>query len=183
VPLSRLSPCGSSLFRLPQPRLSSALRCLDRSPSYRSGSDIPDCWLVETSLLHLHYVTYTSFSCHRYVCRFRLIMLVHPFSCHRYVCRFRLIMLARPFSCPLRLLSSVDEACTSCSLFLTFTACASFLLLPRVECWPCGGRVRSCVFLGCGDRVMMLAGGTVSVLRASCDSTEGRKSIKEGHSS
>jgi len=43
--------------------------------------------------------------------------------------------------------------------------------------------MRSCVFLGCGDRVIMLDGGTVSVLRASCDSTEGRKSIKEGHGS
>jgi len=29
----------------------------------------------------------------------------------------------------------------------------------------------------------MLDGGTVSVLRASCDSTEGRKSIKEGRGS
>jgi len=105
------------------------------------------------------------------------------FSCHRYVCRFLLIMLARPISCPLRLLSPVDEAYTSCSLFLTFTACVSFLLLLQVECWPRGGQVRSCVFLGRSDRVMMLDGGTVSVLRASCDSTEGRKSIKEGRGS
>ena len=43
--------------------------------------------------------------------------------------------------------------------------------------------MRSCVFLGHGDRVMMLDGEIVSVLRASCDSTEGRKSIKEGHGS
>jgi len=43
--------------------------------------------------------------------------------------------------------------------------------------------VQSGVFLGRGDRVMMLDGGTVSVLRASCDSTEGRKSIKEGRGS
>ena len=83
----------------------------------------------------------------------------------------------------LRISFPVDEACTSCSLFLTFTACASFLLLPQVECWPRGGRVRSCVFLGRGARVMMLDGGTVSVLRASCDSTEGRKSMKEGRGS
>jgi len=46
VPLSPLSPCGSSSFPLPQPRSSSALRRLDRSPSYRSGSDIPDHWPV-----------------------------------------------------------------------------------------------------------------------------------------
>ena len=46
VPLSPLSPCGSSSFPLPQPRSSSALRRLDRSPPYRSGSDIPDCWPV-----------------------------------------------------------------------------------------------------------------------------------------
>jgi len=43
--------------------------------------------------------------------------------------------------------------------------------------------MRSCVLLGRGDQVMMLDGGTVSVLQASCDSTEGRKSIKEGRSS
>jgi len=92
-------------------------------------------------------------------------------------------MLARPFFFLLRLLSPVGGACTCCSLFLTFTACASFLLLPRVECWPRGGRVQSCVFLGPGDQVMMLDGGTVSVLRASCDSTDGRKSIKEGRGS
>ena len=46
VPLSPLSPCGSSLFPLPQPRSSSALRCLDESLPYRSGSDIPDRWPV-----------------------------------------------------------------------------------------------------------------------------------------
>jgi len=92
-------------------------------------------------------------------------------------------MLVCPFSYPLRLLSPIDDACTSCFLFLTFTAYASFLLLPRVECSPRGSRVRSCVFLGRGDRVMMLDGGTVSVLRASGDSTEGRISIKEGRGS
>jgi len=162
VPLSPLLHCGSSSFQLPQLRSSSVLRRLDRSPPYRSSSDIPDCWPVETSLLPLRYVT----------CAF--------FSCHHYVCRFLLIMLPRPFSYPLRLLSPIDEAYMSCSLFLTFTAYASFLQLPRVECWLCGGRVRTCVFLGRGDRVMMLDGGTVSVLRASCDSTEGRKSIKDG---
>jgi len=42
VPLSPLSPCGPSSFPLPQPRSSCALRRLDRSPPYRSGSDIPD---------------------------------------------------------------------------------------------------------------------------------------------
>jgi len=46
VPLSPLSPCVSSSFPLPQPRSSSVLRCLDRSPPYRSGSDIPDRWPV-----------------------------------------------------------------------------------------------------------------------------------------
>jgi len=90
VPLSPLSPCGSSSFPLPQPRSSSVLRRLDRSPPYRSGSDIPDRWPVLTSLLCLHYVTCVSF------------------SCHRYVCCFLLIMLARPFACPLRLLSPID---------------------------------------------------------------------------
>jgi len=46
VPLSPLSPGGSSSFPLPQPRSSSALRRLDRSVPYRSGSDIPDRWPV-----------------------------------------------------------------------------------------------------------------------------------------
>jgi len=46
VPLSPLSPGSSSSFPLPQPRSSSALRRLDRSPPYRSGSDIPDQWPV-----------------------------------------------------------------------------------------------------------------------------------------
>ena len=46
VPLSPLSPCGLSSFPLPQPRSGSALRRLNRSPPYRSGSDIPDCWPV-----------------------------------------------------------------------------------------------------------------------------------------
>jgi len=46
VPLSPLSPCGSSSFLLPQPQSSSALRRLDRSPPYRSSSDIPDRWPV-----------------------------------------------------------------------------------------------------------------------------------------
>ena len=36
VPLSPVSPCGSSSFPLPQPRSSSVLRHLDRSPPYRS---------------------------------------------------------------------------------------------------------------------------------------------------
>jgi len=38
--------------------------------------------------------------------------------------------------------------------------------------------VRSCVFLGRGNWVMILDGGTVSVLRASCDSTEGWEKYK-----
>ena len=50
--------------------------------------------------------------------------------------------------------------------------------LPRVECWLRGGRVRSCVFLSRGDWVMMLDGGTVSVLWASCNSTEGWEKYK-----
>ena len=46
VPLSPLSPCGSSSFPLPQPRSSSALRRLDRSLPYRSGSNITNRWPV-----------------------------------------------------------------------------------------------------------------------------------------
>ena len=46
VLLSTLSPCDSSSFLLPQPQSSSTLRSLDRSPPYRSGSDIPDHWPV-----------------------------------------------------------------------------------------------------------------------------------------
>ena len=50
--------------------------------------------------------------------------------------------------------------------------------LQRVECWPRGGGVRSCVFLGRSDWVMMLDRGTVSVLQASCSSTEGLEKYK-----
>ena len=38
--------------------------------------------------------------------------------------------------------------------------------------------MRSCVFIGCDDQVMMLNGGTVLVLQASCDSTEGWEKYK-----
>ena len=38
--------------------------------------------------------------------------------------------------------------------------------------------MRSCVFLGCSDQVMMLDGGSVSVLWASCDPAEGWEKYK-----
>ena len=106
-------------------------------------------------------------------------------------------MLARPFSCPLRLLSPVDEACTSSSydryeywfplikLYVIFPVPYRYCLcilspvaVSRVLAaqWPSA----IMCFLGWGDRVMMLDRGTVSVLRASCDSTEGWEKYKGG---
>jgi len=119
------------LVPLPQPRSSYAPRRLARS--YRSGSDIPQtrppAGLDPSPLF--------------------------PFG---YACAsFPLLSLL----CCLRVLSPVIVTCVVSlwlclrvlSLFLT--ACVSFLLLPRIECWPRGGRVQSCVSLGRSVGVMM----------------------------
>jgi len=64
------------------------------------------------------------------------------------LCRFLLIVLARPSPVFLHMLFPLDYACATFFSFCTVLACVFFLLLPRVEWWPRGGRVRSCVFLG-----------------------------------
>jgi len=50
VPPSPLPPCGLPLSPLPQPRSSSVLRRLDRSPPYHAGSDISPTYRPPASL-------------------------------------------------------------------------------------------------------------------------------------
>jgi len=145
-----------ALSPLLQPRSSSAPRCVTRS--YCSGSDIPQTQppaSLDPSPLFPFGYDCTSFPLLSLLCCLCVLSpVIVTYVGSLWLCLHFL------------------------SLFLT--ACVSFLLLPQVECWPCRGRVQSCVFLGRGDRVMILDGGTVSVLQASCDSTEGWEKYKGG---
>jgi len=81
VPISPLSPCGSSSFPLPQPWSSSVLRRLDRSRPYRAGSDISPTCSPLASLDLLSFVSAMLPMRRSYLCCFLLIMLARPFSC------------------------------------------------------------------------------------------------------
>ena len=132
-PPSPLPPHGWASSRLPQLRSSSALRRLTRS--HRSGSDTPlPLAILDLSPLFF-YVAYASFSSLPFAIDIACAsFLLSATSVVSHCLSLRVLLLYRSEYCfPLIQLFVILP------VSLTVTACASFLLLPRVECWPRGG--------------------------------------------